>query len=77
MIHAAAREKLAIEVQAEALRPTPGVNANKSLQERLDDALRRVRELDTKLAELQQQHRYNQSEYKREVARQRKELGLI
>lgn len=44
---------------------------------RLEDDARRVRELEAKITELQQQHRYNQSEYKREVARQRKELGLI
>ncbi len=69
------REKLALEVQAEALRPTPKLDGP-SLQERLSAASRRIRELEDVVALLRLQKRENQAQFRREVAMQRRELGI-
>jgi hypothetical protein len=73
--HQAAREKLALEVQAEALRPTPPLNGY-SLQDRLSAAWRRIRELEELVSLLQRQKRENKEQFRREVATQRRELGI-
>lgn len=71
----AERTKLALEVQAEALRPTPPLSGP-SLLERLANSERRVRDLQAQVAQLQHRKRVNENEFKREKARQRMELGI-
>lgn len=71
----ATREQLALEVQAEALRPTPPLNGE-SLQARLSAAWQRIRTLEEQLESLQKQKRENQAHFQREIAKQRKELGI-
>lgn len=69
------REKLAMEVQAEALRPTPPINvAARTLQERLDDLARRNRDLESTVTRLRRLMRANDDQYQREKARQCREL---
>lgn len=70
----ASREQLALEVQAEALRPTPQVH--NSLRERLNEALERVRLLRVQIVTLERQKRENRAQFQREIARQREELGI-
>lgn len=73
----AAREKLALEVQAEALRPTPPINvAERTARERLEDAWQRIRHLESTVARLRFLLRSNADEYQKEKARQRRELGI-
>lgn len=70
-----AREQLAAEVQAEALRPTPPVNVvARTLHERLDDLSRRNRDLESLVTKLRRLMRANDDQYEREKARQRREL---
>lgn len=69
------REQLALEVQAEALRPTPPLN-NGSLQDKLSAAWRRIKDLEDRLDELKQQKQANRMQFQREVAKQRRELGI-
>lgn len=69
------RKQLALEVQAEALRPTPKLNGP-SLQERLSEAWRRIRELEDQIAALQRQKHDNHAQFLRESARQCRELGI-
>lgn len=71
----AAREQLASEVQAEALRPTPQVNGH-SLQDRLLTAGRRIRNLEEQVGRLIQQQRENRDQFHPEVLKQRRELGI-
>lgn len=71
----AAREQLALEVQAEALRPTPPANGP-SLHERLIEAWQRIRVLEDRIVTLQKQRREHQAQFCREIARQREELGI-
>lgn len=70
----AEREKLALEVQAEALRPTPTLNG-RSLQERLSEAWRRIRQLEDMVDALKNEKNANRTQL-REVANQRRELGI-
>lgn len=74
----AAREQLAIEVQTEALRPTPQFTpiSGPSLQERLKSAWSRIRQLEGQVDALRRQKRENRSEFQREIAKQREELGI-
>lgn len=69
------REQLALEVQAEALRPTPPLNGG-SLQDKLTAAWTRIRQLEDRVITLQKQKRENRAHYQREVAKQRMELGI-
>lgn len=69
------REQLAIEVQAEALKPTPPVNGA-SIQDRLIAAWQRIRQLEERLDQLRQQKLANYTQYRRELAKQRRELGI-
>lgn len=71
----AEREKLALEVQAEALRPTPTIKGG-SLQKQLTAAWTRIRQLEERIIELQKQKRENRAQFLREVAKQRMELGI-
>lgn len=73
----AERTKLALEVQAEALRPTPPVSGGVTLMERLANSERRVRDLQAQVAKLQHQQRVNENEAQRDKARQRRELGIL
>lgn len=61
------REQLALVVQTEALRPTPPITGP-SLQDRLSAAWRRIRELEDRVAALQQQKRENREQFAREIA---------
>lgn len=72
----AAREKLALEVQAEALRPTPPLSGGASLQDRYNKAARRINDLESEIARLRFLLRSNDDEYQKEKARQRRELGI-
>lgn len=69
------REQLALEVQAEALRPTPKLNSG-SLQDKLTAAFQRIRQLEDRIIALQKQKRENREQFQREVAKQRTELGI-
>ena len=69
------RAKLALEVQAEALRPTPPLNGY-SLQDQFSAAWQRIRQLEEQVALLKQQKRDNQAQFAREVSKQRRELGI-
>lgn len=72
----AERTKLALEVQAEALRPTPPLNGGASLQDRYNKAARRINDLESEIARLRFLLRSNDDEYQKEKARQRRELGI-
>lgn len=67
------RKQLALEVQAEALRPTPPLNSG-SLQDKLTAAWTRIRQLEDRVLTLQKQKRENRAQFVIEVARQRREL---
>lgn len=73
----AERTKLALEVQAEALRPTPPINVvERTARERLEEATRRISDLEGVIVKLRRLMRNNHEQYQREVARQRRELGI-